>query len=200
VIEKYHLRNKVTFLITDNAANMVSAFRDLSGIVAVDDIETVDENQETDEEDEGEPVRNVEHSDDAAQSARAAGSLANEPEDSSDEADDIQDILQQMSRLQSEQVLDYTGGIVQKRMSCCIHTLQLVVIDGLNAARFMQNVQSKASRLSSILHTSGTFANKYFNVFKTSVPRTTNTRWNSMYLQLAAIAKLDAPKLQITMS
>ena len=172
---------------------MVSAFRDLSGIVNVDDIETVDENQETDEEDEGESVPNVEHSDDDAQSARAAGSLANE--NSCDEVHDVQDVLQQMDRYESEQVLDYIGGIVQKRMSCCIHTLQLVVVDGLKAARFMRNVQSKASRLSSILHMSGTVANKYLSVFKTSVPRTTNTRWNSMYLQLAAIAKLDASEI-----
>jgi hypothetical protein len=37
----------------------------------------------------------------------------------------------------TEQVLEYIGGITQKRLPCCIHTIQLVVVDGLKTAKFM---------------------------------------------------------------
>ena len=169
VIQRYHLSDKVIFLITDNAANMVSAFRDLSGML---DTETVDAAIETD--DDSEPTSSAMDSTDDP--AGGSVDLLADLSTTTEVDDDVADNLLQVEDSKSEQVLDYIGGIVQKRMSCCIHTLQLVVIDGLKAAKFMRNVQSKASRLATLLHTSGKFADKYFAVFKTTVPQTNNTR------------------------
>jgi len=191
VIEEFNLRYKVVFVITDNAANMLNAFKDISGIlgVQIDDIGP-DNYLEDDISDSG--------ASDGDQSPEDIDALL-DGEDNAEFADEKTDSLVEMTECEEEkvdQVLEYIGGIVQKRIPCCIHTLQLVIVDGMKTAKFMSNVQSKASRLSTILHTSGTFEQKYFSVFKTTVPRTNSTRWNSMYLQLAAIAKLDPSKLQ----
>jgi len=42
--------------------------------------------------------------------------------------------LREMGELggrRSDQVLDYIGGIAKRRLPCCKHTIQLVVLDGL---------------------------------------------------------------------
>ena len=46
----------------------------------------------------------------------------------------------------------------KERLSCFAHTLQLVVADGLGEAKCMSTALSKCSRLSSLLHKSGTFS------------------------------------------
>lgn len=100
----------------------------------------------------------------------------------------------------SEDILDVilsnVGGLKNLRLSCGIHSLQLVVRDGLQCAKFMSPILSKASRLSNMIHTSGLFAEKFFDVFKKTVPCTNATRWNSTYIQLETISKLDQSKLQ----
>jgi hypothetical protein len=95
----------------------------------------------------------------------------------------------------AEQVLEYIGRINQKRLPCCIHTLQLVVLDGQKTSKFMAGVQGKVSRLTNGLHTSGTFEQTFFSVFKTTIPETTNMRWNSLYVQLSAVCQLDVTQL-----
>ena len=100
----------------------------------------------------------------------------------------------------SEEILDVimsnVDGLKNLRLSCGIHSLQLVVRDGLQCAKFMSPILSKASRLSNMIHTSGLFAEKFFDVFKKTVPCTNATRWNSTYIQLETISKLDQSKLQ----
>jgi ABC-type transporter Mla MlaB component len=180
VIDKFQLREKVFYVVTDNAANMLNAFKDISGIVG--ETECIHEDDESDSE-------TAETSEDA-DSERSESSSSDESIDT----DDLEELIQCDGEI-TEQVLDYIGSISQKRLPCAIHTIQLVVLDGLKGAKFLTGVQAKASRLSTVLHTSGTLEQKYFSVFKKTIPRTTNTRWNSLYLQLSTISQLDSSQL-----
>ena len=167
--------------MTDNAANMLNAFKDISGIVG--ETESIREEDDSDSE--------------TADNSVEADSEQSESSSDDDELIDTDDLeeLTQCDTEVTEQVLDYIGSISQKRLPCAIHTIQLVVLDGLKGAKFLTGVQAKASCLSTVLHTSGTFQQKYFSVFKKTIPRTTNTRWNSLYLQLSAISQLDSSQL-----
>lgn len=116
-------------------------------------------------------------------------------------ADEMADSLVVMTECETDkldQLLEYIGRIVQKHFACCICTLQLVVADGLKTAKFMDGIQSKASRLHTLLHTSGIFEQDTSQYKKTTAPapKTNSTRWNTTYYQLAACAKLDSSKLQ----
>jgi len=50
VIENFNLGEKVYFVVTDNAANMLSAFKDMSEILG-DAVETVEDDNDDDEDD-----------------------------------------------------------------------------------------------------------------------------------------------------
>jgi hypothetical protein len=197
VIEKFNLQHKVLFLITDNAANMLKAFRDISqilGEVTHDETETGMSQIEDEEEQNGAGLEDdeIEVMDVNVVTDRTDSSAT-------DESVDLEESLGEMSECGSEaieQLTTYIGSIMKKRLPCSIHTLQLVVLDGLKNAKFMGNIQSKCSRLSTVLHTSGLFQENYFKVFKTTIPKTNSTRWNSMFLQLSATAKLDPIRLQ----
>ena len=78
------------------------------------------------------------------------------------------------------------SNVGKMRLSCGIHTLQLVVLDGLKSVKFLTAILSKTCKLATLIHTSGVFSDDYFASFKTTIPSTTNTRWNSVYLQLEA--------------
>lgn len=86
-----------------------------------------------------------------------------------------------------------------KRISCFAHSLQLVVRDGLSSLTTMRLALGKCSQLANMLHQSALalFRGHYESVMGTgkSVPSTNETRWNSTYCQLKAIAELDATKL-----
>lgn len=171
---------------------MVSAFRDMSSLLGIEADASSNNSSDMYSNDADVDQSEVHES----ESAESAGAEALQE----DELEDVMNEIDECHADNVDQVLDYIGGIVQKRIPCCIHTVQLVVIDGLKAAKFMGNVQSKASRLSTLLHTSGTFQEKYFSVFDTTVPKMNSTRWNSMYLQLAAIVKLDFAQLHKVLS
>jgi len=99
-----------------------------------------------------------------------------------------------------ESILSNFDGIKKLRLSCEIHSLQSVVCDGLKSSKFMSLVLSKASRLSNMLHTSGLFADAFFVVFKKTIQHTNNTRWNSTFIQLEALSKLDPTKLNVLLT
>jgi len=99
-----------------------------------------------------------------------------------------------------EQIMPNLGSIGELRLSCGIHSLQLVVTDGLNCAKFMTKILSKTSRFVTLIHTSGNFRDKFLTVFRKTIPSSNNTRWNSIYIQLKAVSKLDFTKLQSLLS
>lgn len=168
IVESYELQDKIAFVVTDNASNMVKAFRNCCKLFG-----------ETEDAEESSQV--PDRAEDGAVLDEENVSLMMEVEEIPNE---VQELIES---------LDFIG---RKRVPCVIHTLQLAVLDGLKNTKCLSTVQAKTCRLSSIIHTSTTFSEEYFAEFKTTVPRTTITRWNSMFLQLAAVNKLDAMKLK----
>jgi hypothetical protein len=124
----------VYFVVTDNAANMVSAFKDMSDILG-DAVEDDNDNDEDDEFDESETGETTGLDDDIVNSML-------DEENSADETAEASREMGELAGRRSDQVLDYIGGIAKRRLPCCIHIIQLVVLDGLKAEKFMSNVQS----------------------------------------------------------
>jgi hypothetical protein len=173
IVESYELQDKIAFVVTDNAANMVKAFQSCCELFG-----------ETEDDEES----NLDH-------------LADRAEENSDVVYEEENVslMLEVDEIPSEvqELIESLDFVSRKRVPCAIHTLQLVVLDGLKAKKCLSTVQAKTCRLSSVIYTSTSFSEEYFAVFKTTVPRTTNTRWNSLFLQLAAVNELDAMKLKI---
>jgi hypothetical protein len=84
-----------------------------------------------------------------------------------------------------------------ERLACYAHSLQLCVKDGLNQLKTATSLLSKCSKLANLVHQSATFRDAFENSFGNgrSVPKANATRWNSLYIQLSSIAKLNPTKL-----
>lgn len=188
VVEEFGIRDKIAFIITDNAANMIKAFKSMDELFCSLDVEN---------EDEGNDMIDMPQS----------GSDGEESESEGLEVSGHQSNISEELQLDGEEPLsDDTmervlgnlrlSNVGKMRLSSGIHTLQLVVLDGLKSVKFLTAILSKTCKLATLIHTSGVFSDDYFASFKTTIPSTTNTRWNSVYLQLEALSKLDASKLQ----
>jgi hypothetical protein len=218
VLDSYGIRQKVCYIITDNAANMIAAFRDCADVFGIepddlssavvdepdDDHENLDENRNILCTGPTE-VQNVSVTD-IQPSVSSTGSNISHG-NHNDHCDSATDVTDSVNDESTEDIVPYSGyettvELISKticrlvRLPCGIHTLQLVVLDGLKTAECLSDVLSKCSRLSTILHTSGKFSQQYFLHFKVAIPKTTKTRWNSTFLQLQAVAKLDQSKLE----
>ncbi|GAA6071939.1 uncharacterized protein LOC114158526 [Tachysurus ichikawai] len=80
----------------------------------------------------------------------------------------------------------------RERLSCFAHSLQLVIGDGLKEAKFISLAIAKASKLTSLLHSSTTFKSRFEAAFgNESLPVANVTRWNSTFKQVQAITGLD---------
>lgn len=84
-----------------------------------------------------------------------------------------------------------------KRLACFVHTLQLVVKDGLDVATAARPVVAKCTKIASLTHQSAHFRTAFEAKFGSgaSVPAANVTRWSSMFAQLSAVASLDSVKL-----
>lgn len=80
----------------------------------------------------------------------------------------------------------------RQRLSCFAHSLQLVIGDGLKEAKFISLAIAKASKFTSLLHSSTTFKNCFEATFGSgkSIPVANVTRWNSTFKQVQAITIL----------
>ena len=84
----------------------------------------------------------------------------------------------------------------QQRLSCFAHSLQLVVSDGLKDCKCVSLAIAKAVKLTSLLHQSTVFKEKFEAAFPgRSIPVANATCWNSTYRQLQSIMSLDSKKL-----
>jgi hypothetical protein len=192
LVDDFDIRPKLAYIVTDNAANMLKAFKFMSELFPDDDNETGDEvsaimtNNEETELDESQHVEtdDVVHATADNVMVELYGELDQEP----------------LSEEMAENILSHFDGIQNLRLSCGIHSLQLVVRDGLKCAKFMSPILAKASRLSNMIHTSSTFAEQFFDVFKNTIPCSNNTRWNSTYTQLEALSKLDPSRLHMLLT
>ncbi|XP_056598289.1 zinc finger BED domain-containing protein 4-like [Triplophysa dalaica] len=80
----------------------------------------------------------------------------------------------------------------QHRLQCFAHTLQLVVGDGLKETRAVSAALAKASRISSLLHTSTSFKEEFEKEFgQRGVPASVVTRWNSTFRQVKSLLSCD---------
>jgi hypothetical protein len=184
MVEEFGIRDKVCFIVTDNAANMIKAFKSMNELFCTLEDEDDEENQDMSVSDSGDDV-----GDDA--DCSVAERLESTVNDEIAQLDGEQPLDDDTMT----QVLANLGIVGKMRLSCGIHTLQLVVTDGLNSVKFLTAILSKTCKLASLIHTSGVFSDDYFASFKTTIPSTTNTRWNSVYIQLEAVSKLDSSKL-----
>ena len=83
------------------------------------------------------------------------------------------------------------------RQSCFMHSLQLVIRDGL-AKIVSSPVLAKCAELASLVHHNALFKNSFEIAFGMgrSIITVNATRWNSLLCQLSAVAELDAEKLK----
>jgi len=181
LVDDFHVRPKLSYIVTDNAANILKAFKSMSELFPDDRFEG-DELTVEDEDKQSEESQDATRDDPVHQ---AADEIT--PEDDGEEP---------LSDETVETILSNSAKNKRLRLSCSIHSLQLVIGDGFKHAKFMTPIMSKASRLANMTHTSGLFSDNFFAVFNNTIPRTNNTRWNSIYIQLEALSKLDTAKLQ----
>ena len=193
LVDEFEIRNKLNYVITDNAANMLKAFKSMGELFP--DINPV---EEEDVNIIGNVVTASVGDTDIAEIDETAEK--NEDEPSAEEDEMLLDGEEPIPDEASELVMNNLGTLNKQRLSCGIHSLQLVVTDGLKSVKFMSTVLSKCCRLATLLHTTGVFSEKFISLFKRTVPSTTNTRWNSIYIQLEAVSKLDLGKLTMLLT
>jgi len=78
------------------------------------------------------------------------------------------------------------------RLPCFIHTLQLVVKDGLNESACTRSAMAKVAEIAKLSHKSIPVAEK-LQEFKLSIPLAVITRWNSQFITVSKI--LDIPNV-----
>ncbi len=102
-----------------------------------------------------------------------------------------QDLADDDSRVVNQAI----EGQCATRLPCFAHTLQLVVKDGLAklTSAPVRLVTAKCSKLCNLVHQSALFKDAFEQKFGNgrSLPKANDTRWNSTYRHLSAIAKLD---------
>ena len=184
ILVKNAIRDKVIYIVTDNAANMLKAIMVMNELrPGNDDFETADDSDHE----------------------AATGSESN-----SDETDyenegllitDDESMWQSLDAEDEETVNQYTDTL-GSRLSCFAHTLQLVIKDGMikvSAAKDqnMKGVLAKCVKLSSMCHQSALFRGTFETCFGQgrSIPVANATRWSSTYTQLRAICNFDQGKL-----
>lgn len=158
ICDEYAIKNKIDYILSDNASNMKRAF-------------TVCFPENDADSDDG-----SEGGDDGDNDDLDDGSLWEELDE--DVQQDIDSVL--------------TRNCRKQRLQCFIHTLQLVVSDGLKETKTLRLAMGKAKKLSTLLHTSCTFKEAFENVFgrNKGIPALVCTRWNSTLRQISAITSL----------
>ena len=154
------IKDKIKYIVTDNAANMRSAF------------------STTFPEERSEQL---------------------DPESVfQDENPNLDDFLNLNSEIEADFQESLDGYAAAKtRRLCFVHSLQLVVRDGLTEAMVLSKAVAEASRLSSLLHKSTAFKERFEATFgsKRSIPSVVETRWNSTLRQLQSIVTLGLDPL-----
>ncbi|XP_065679735.1 uncharacterized protein LOC136094083 [Hydra vulgaris] len=84
-----------------------------------------------------------------------------------------------------------------ERLACYAHSLQLCVKDGLTHLKTANSLLAKCSKLANLTHQSTLFRGNFESKFGKGrfIPKTNATRWNSMFVQLSSIIRLDPVKL-----
>ncbi|CAF1559875.1 unnamed protein product [Rotaria magnacalcarata] len=154
VTQLYNLKDKLVRIITDNANNNQAAFNHLV-LPGFDEYfdDSIDDQSELE---------------------------TNDDDTNNDECD--------KNRLEIEEVNDDIYGSTLNaptdqeflRLPCFIHSLQLVVHDGIKAASGALSSLKKVADLAKLAHTSNSFAER-LEEHHYSIPRANSTRWNSQF-------------------
>lgn len=176
-IEKHGLASKITYCVSDNASNMRAAFE----VVGL----KVQENE-----------REVEDVDAASLSEFAVVNHIDDEE----LLCDLEDVdLNELEKLYSENCF-HIADTKLIRISCFAHTIQLIVNDGIGKGNIPsgRSFLGKCSALSSLLHQSALFKEKFEQAFGfcRSVPSVNTTRWSSLYHHLESIASYESKTLK----
>nr|XP_023679194.1 uncharacterized protein LOC111850022 [Paramormyrops kingsleyae]XP_023679195.1 uncharacterized protein LOC111850022 [Paramormyrops kingsleyae] len=80
-----------------------------------------------------------------------------------------------------------------ERLSCFAHSLQLVVNDGMKELKAVSRAIAKASKITSLVHSSSQYRDKFEACFGTnrSIPAANTTRWNSTFKKIQALTALE---------
>ena len=133
--------------------------------------------------------------DNAANMKKAFSTCFPGQEDEDDDHDDF-NIWNNLTVEEQERFENVLSAKSQTRLQCFAHTLQLTIGDGLKDTKIISAALSKASRLSSLLHTSTTFKDKFEMEFgQRGIPASVTTRWNSTPRQLKSVLNCDQLKL-----
>ncbi|XP_053288247.1 uncharacterized protein LOC128449211 [Pleuronectes platessa] len=133
--------------------------------------------------------------DNAANMKKAFSTCFPGQEDEDDDHDDF-NIWNNLTVEEQERFENVLSAKSQTRLQCFAHTLQLTIGDGLKDTKIISAALSKASRLSSLLHTSTTFKDKFEMEFgQRGIPASVTTRWNSTLRQLKSVLNCDQLKL-----
>ena len=160
VVEEWQLKDKLRYVVTDNASNMKKATSIMFPLPAADN----------DDDDDAVEV------------------------DSDTEIDDPS-LYEDLTDEEMQATIPQAEG---RRIPCFVHSLQLVVRDGLKFVGFARPAISKVNKLANIVRQSALFRSAYENKFgvgNKSIPATNETRWNSVFAQMKAVADLDQAKL-----
>ena len=166
ISDDYTIKNKIDYIVNDNASNMKRAFT----VCFPRNADSVD----TDSDD---------------------------PEGCDDADDDLDDsaLWEELDEEAEQDVhLALSRNCRKQRLQCFIHTLQLVVLDGLKETRMLNLALGKAKKLSTLLHSSCTFKEEFEKVFgqNKGIPAIVCTRWNSTLRQISAITSAQGIKVQ----
>lgn len=160
VTTTFNIQTKVVRLITDNASNNLSAF----GALVIPGFEPYFEPEDGEDGEDDDQYRS---DDDEMKSSTV--------EEEHDETDQIN-------------VFNAEDELI--RLPCFIHTLQLVVKDGLDEARCIRSTMAKVAAIAKLSHQSTAVAERLQEI-NMSIPLAVKTRWNSQYLTVLKI--LDVP-------
>ncbi|CAF2007788.1 unnamed protein product [Rotaria magnacalcarata] len=182
IINAFEIKNKVIPILTDSAANNISAFQDMIILSSFeqyfvqDDLDEINDDDDTDAD-----IKDGEMSDEYEY-----------PLDfSSTTATSTQAIHLTLEDLIQESFNRLMEGNEVFRLPCFAHTLQLVVNNGLKEAETILGALEKVSAIAKLAHTSTKFAEK-LDLMKVLIPRAIITRWNSQFMCIERILSIPS--------
>jgi hypothetical protein len=161
------IKDKVHYIVTDNASNMKKAATFIFALPSDDDVDQV------------------------IMQGQDGGDLTVEEDDT------VLDDGSLYEDLALDDLPVTVGVMRGERLPCFAHSLQLTVRDGLKKIAVSRAATAKCAKLASLVHQSATFKHAFEETFGTnrSIPQVNDTRWNSFYVHLLAISALDSKKL-----
>ncbi|UJR17867.1 hypothetical protein I4U23_004766 [Adineta vaga] len=182
IVSIFGIKNKIVRLVTDNAANNISAFQNI-----------INPGFEKYFEDNGNGIDEGENDSDTNDD----GTLSDEYEYPVDQLSTT-NILTTSDVATEDLIQESINRLMENseifRIPCFVHTIQLVVKDGLKEAKSIVNALEKVSAIAKLAHTSTKFAEK-LDLMKVSIPRAVITRWNSQFMTVERI--LTIPTIEL---